>query len=573
MDGHAKGWISDRFAGADASALVTGMLEAAPVGMLIADPRGAVLAGNRLAAEIFGVDPVALAGTPLATLLGGVDFETGGAGEIVAGSPNGAATPGPGSEPRRATATRADGSEVAVEIWSAPIGASETLSIAVRDASERDRIEDRLRELSDTDPLTGLANRRRLEADAERELARAARYGGGALLILGLDNFKRINEAFGYRHGDELLREIGAVITERIRETDVAARLSGDTFAVVLTEVSVERARSIGDDMLQMLGGHRFEPEGSPVMVAASGGVIGLADGPADVSEALSWAELAMRRAKAMGGGRIVAFEDSLLPERESGMTWSERIRAALDSDAFVPHFQPILELSSGSVNSWEVLIRMLGEEGEVIGPDSFVPTAERYGLIQELDRWVVRNAIAAMRAHDERGLSLEINLSGKSIGDPEMLSAIRSEIEASGVDPRRLVFEVTETAAIANLEQAARFGRELLDLGCGFALDDFGTGFASFYYLKRLPLTHLKIDGDFIRGLASSPVDQLVVKAIVEIADGMGLETIAEYVEDAATIELLREFGVDYCQGFEIGRPAAPQPPDLVPPPHEDGG
>ncbi len=176
----------------------------------------------------------------------------------------------------------------------------------------------------------------------------------------------------------------------------------------------------------------------------------------------------------------------------------------------------------------------MRGDEGEMIPPDSFVPTAERFGLIQELDQWVVRNAIAAMRAHDERGLSLEINLSGKSIGDPEMLEAIRGEIDASGIDPRRLIFEVTETAAIANLEQAARFGRELLDLGCGFALDDFGTGFASFYYLKRLPLTHLKIDGDFIRGLSASPVDQLVVKAIVEIARGMELETIAEYVEDA---------------------------------------
>ena len=253
-------------------------------------------------------------------------------------------------------------------------------------------------------------------------------------------------------------------------------------------------------------------------------------------------------------------------------MTWSERIRAALDSDSFIPHFQPILELSSGSVNSWEVLIRMRGDEGEMIPPDSFVPTAERFGLIQELDQWVVRNAIAAMRAHGERGLSLEINLSGKSIGDPEMLEAIRGEIDASGIDPRRLIFEVTETAAIANLEQAARFGRELLDLGCGFALDDFGTGFASFYYLKRLPLTHLKIDGDFIRGLSASPVDQLVVKAIVEIARGMELETIAEYVEDPGTIELLREFGVDYCQGFEVGPPAAPAPPDLVPPPHPAG-
>jgi EAL domain-containing protein (putative c-di-GMP-specific phosphodiesterase class I) len=173
------------------------------------------------------------------------------------------------------------------------------------------------------------------------------------------------------------------------------------------------------------------------------------------------------------------------------------------------------------------------------------------------------------MAAHrdDEDSFRLEINLSGKSIGDPVMLEEITSEIASADVDPRRLIFEVTETAAIANLEQAARFGRALIDLGCGFALDDFGTGFASFYYLKRLPLTHLKIDGDFIRGLATSEVDQLVVKAIIQIAEGMGLATIAEYVEDAETLELLRELGVDYCQGFQIGRPEPPPPPDLRPP------
>jgi EAL domain-containing protein (putative c-di-GMP-specific phosphodiesterase class I) len=206
-----------------------------------------------------------------------------------------------------------------------------------------------------------------------------------------------------------------------------------------------------------------------------------------------------------------------------------------------------------------------------VVEPDSFVPTAERLGLIEELDLWVVRNAVEAMAAHGDReGLSLELNLSGRSIGSPDMLERIVAEITSAEVDPRRLIFEVTETAAIANLEQAARFGRELLELGCGFALDDFGTGFASFYYLKRLPLTHLKIDGDFIRGLAASPVDQLVVRAIVEIAGGMGLKTIAEYVEDAPTLELLREFGVDYCQGYAIGPPAPPDPPDRMPPPYE---
>jgi diguanylate cyclase (GGDEF)-like protein len=442
-------------------------------------------------------------------------------------------------------------------------------SAATNARAELEELRARLQEVSDTDPLTGLASARRFEIDAERELARASRYGGGALLVLGLDNFKHVNEARGYRAGDEVLREIAGVLMERLREIDIASRHGGDRYAVVLTEVSVERARSIGEEISRLIADRPFEIEGMPISIRVSGGVVGLADGPADVAEAMRWAEVAMARAKAMGGDRVIAFDAGDLPDHVPALTWSERIRAALDTDRFVPHYQPILELSSDSVSSWELLIRMEGEGGEVIHPNSFIPTAERFGLIKDLDRWVVRSAVAAMAAHkdDEDAFRLEINLSGKSIGDPVMLEEITREISAADVDPQRLVFEVTETAAIANLEQAARFGRALIDLGCGFALDDFGTGFASFYYLKRLPLTHLKIDGDFVRGLADSTVDQLVVRAIVDIAQGMGLETIAEYVEDAKTLELLRALGVDYCQGFEIGRPEPPPPPDLRPP------
>jgi diguanylate cyclase (GGDEF)-like protein len=435
--------------------------------------------------------------------------------------------------------------------------------------AELEALRARLQEVSDTDAITGLASARRFEIDAERELARASRYGGGALLVLGLDNFKHVNEARGYRAGDEVLREIAALLLERLREIDIASRHGGDRYAIVLTEVTVERARSIGEELSRLIAERPFEIEGKPISIRVSGGVVGLAEGPADVAEAMRWAEVAMARAKAMGGDRVIAFDPADLPDHVPALTWSERIRAALETDRFVQHYQPILELSSGSVSSWELLIRMQGEGGEMIQPNSFIPTAERFGLIKDLDRWVVRSAVAAMAAHtgDEDPFRLEINLSGQSIGDPVMLEEITKEISSADLDPRRLVFEVTETAAIANLEQAARFGRALIDLGCGFALDDFGTGFASFYYLKRLPLTHLKIDGDFVRGISSSSVDQLVVQAIVQIAEGMGLETIAEYVEDAETLELLRDLGVDYCQGFEIGRPEPPPPPDLGPP------
>ena len=531
----------------DRGGLPPTLLAALSDGVVTLNSDGSIDAANPAFARIIGCDTAALAGSPISDLLPDLEHD-----------------PAAGVSEQRTR--RADGSETEVEIrvldQDAP-GDPTTLVIC-----ERGPARGKSRgSLADHDPLTGLLSRRRFELDAERELGRAARYGGGAMLILGLDDFSHINDEFGHRAGDELLREAGSLIIERVRDIDLCGRIGSDQFGVLLTEVTPERARQIGDDILAIIQGHRFRLESRSVAVRVSGGVVGLDTKPADVSEAMSWAEVAMRRAKAMGGGRIFGFESGLRADVDATRSWSERIRAALDGNDFVPHYQPILELSTDTVATWELLIRMRGERGEMILPNAFLPTAERYGLIHELDRWVVRNAIAAMKAHaSDRDMTLEINLSGKSIGNAELLETIRGEVEGAGIDPQRIIFEVTETAAIGNLEEASRFGQELLDLGCGFALDDFGTGFASFYYLKRLPLTHLKIDGDFIRGLAASDVDQLVVRAIVEIAHGMGLQTIAEYVEDASTVELLREFGVDYCQGFEIGRPAAPTPPARLP-------
>ncbi len=549
-----QGSIVSVLGGERAAALVAEVIGAASEGIALLGPDGRVLLANQAACRLLGRKPEEISGLALNDVLEGVDLD----GEILDLSS------------ARVRSREGGNPELDVRVIELA-GRAGVRVVGLSDPSGRAEVEERLLEISERDPLTGLLNRRRFEVDVEKELARAHRYGGSALLVIGIDDFRRVNESTGYGTGDELLREVAAVVAERLRETDVAARLGGDEFAVILTEVSVERARAIGDDLVHLIGSHPFELSARKFEVRVSVGVMSLEEGPADAAEALAWAELAMRRAKAMGGARAMAFQRSLLPDGRPSTSWSARIREALDGDFFVPYFQPILELASDSVTSWEVLIRMRGERGEVIPPESFVPTAERFGLIQELDRWVVATAIEAMETHRDRAeLSLEINLSGKSIGDPEMLTAIREQITSSKVDPSRIVFEVTETAAIANLEQASRFGREVMELGCGFALDDFGTGFASFYYLKRLPLTHLKIDGDFIRGLAVSPVDQLVVKAIVEIAHGMNLRTIAEYVEDAPTLELLREFGVDYCQGFEVGPPAAAEPPDLVPPPYE---
>jgi EAL domain-containing protein (putative c-di-GMP-specific phosphodiesterase class I) len=266
-----------------------------------------------------------------------------------------------------------------------------------------------------------------------------------------------------------------------------------------------------------------------------------------------------MYAAKEAGGNRLHVFDgdDERVADMQSRLAWADQIRRALDEDRFVLYWQPIIELRTGVATHHELLLRMVGEDGEIIPPGAFIDTAERFDLIQEIDHWVVR---AAIRLLAERGAQdadlLEVNLSGKSIGDPSLPELIEREIALTGVDPSRLVFEITETAAIANMEHARVFAERLTRLGCRFALDDFGAGFSSFYYLKRLPLDYLKIDGDFIRSLTSSATDQLMVKSIVDIARGMGKQTIAEFVEDEATADLLRDMGVDYSQGYFHGRP-----------------
>jgi EAL domain-containing protein (putative c-di-GMP-specific phosphodiesterase class I) len=250
-----------------------------------------------------------------------------------------------------------------------------------------------------------------------------------------------------------------------------------------------------------------------------------------------------------------------------AGFIWSQRIREALRTDRFVLLQQPILNLESGEVDRCELLLRMLDEQtGGLISPAAFIEIAEQFGMMQEIDKWVVRRAIEFIAAQRRRGRSVhaEVNLSGPSMTDDGVVAFIDEEIRAAAIDPRSLIFEVTETAAIVNIERARRFAEQLAKLGCAFALDDFGAGFSSFYYLKYLPFNYLKIDGDFVRNLINSPTDHAIVQAMVQIARGVGVRTIAEFVEDERTLQALRAYGVDFAQGYCIGAPRPldePQP------------
>ena len=291
---------------------------------------------------------------------------------------------------------------------------------------------------------------------------------------------------------------------------------------------------------------------------AVSGGIATIQDDGISASELIARADYAKYIAKEKGRNRVAHFDPDGDEGQDDARVWSDRVREAIEQGRFIIHAQPILDMARNEVSQYELLIRMRGEDGELVPPAAFLETAERFNLIQGLDRWMASQAIRLIESHKRAGrdLILEVNLSGKTLADQDFASALGREMVRAGIEPSNLIFEVTETAAVADIEQARTFAESLTRLGCQFALDDFGSGFASFYYLKHLPISILKIDGEFVKDLPRAPNDQLIVKALVEVAEGMGMKTVAEYVEEEATLEILRGLGVTYAQGFHIARP-----------------
>jgi diguanylate cyclase (GGDEF)-like protein/PAS domain S-box-containing protein len=443
----------------------------------------------------------------------------------------------------------------------APDGRVSGVAAIARDNTERKEFEAQLQFLADHDVLTGLFNRRRFIDTLSHHIDLVNRYGpGGAVLILDLDNFKEINDTLGHRAGDETIQAASAVLERRLRSSDVLARLGGDEFAVLLAQADEDESRRVAADLLELVRQQPVFVAGRSVRVTASVGVaLFQPDEKLDSEGLLASADMAMYQAKEAGRDQLAIYSgvlerQSLIEER---LSWPERVRSALANDGMSLFLQPIKDLHSGHISQWEALVR-LSEGSQLILPGAFLGAAERSGLVIELDRWVVAQAIELIARQRDVGndIRLEVNLSGRSVGDEELPAAIEAMIAERGIDADRLIFEVTETAAIANMAEAREFAESLTHLGCRFALDDFGAGFGSFYYLKYLPLDFLKIDGDFIRKLKVSEVDQVLVRGMVEVARGLGVRTIAEFVEDGETLELLRDYGIDYAQGFHVGRP-----------------
>ncbi len=430
------------------------------------------------------------------------------------------------------------------------------------DISERKAMLDHLKIMAEHDGLTGLHNRSYFQNEMERYLEQVRRTGQTcALLYLDLDNFKFVNDTLGHAAGDRLLIEVASILNKRARKTDVIARMGGDEFTVLLYNVTHEQALNTAESFRKKLANYRFRQTGETVEMGCSIGIALVTSQSRDISEIMSQADLSCHLAKRAGRNRIHMFRPAdadKVAAMSLDMGWSHRIKEAIERNRFALACQPIVNTRTRHVDCYEVLIRMLDEQNELIMPNGFLPTAERFGLAVDIDKWVITNAIETLAKQrvENRNLRYSINLSGQTLTDPTVSDLILAKINATGLDAAALTFEVTETVAIADMAAAESFLSRLQRIGCKTALDDFGSGMASFAYLKDLPVDYVKIDGRFVKNLASSPVDQAMVKAMNEIAHALGKETIAEFVENEESFRLLGEIGVDYGQGYHLGRP-----------------
>jgi len=439
-------------------------------------------------------------------------------------------------------------------------GEARVLSVGL-DITERKAYEKEISWLADHDSLTGLHNRRRFNEILKNSLSVANRYRHQvALLFLDMDNFKHINDTLGHKTGDLLIKSVADCLQLILRESDYISRLGGDEFAIILTHSSGEDAVDVAEKINKHLFSLRLPMVDSNHRTTAS---IGIALYPEHVDNAedlLANADLAMYQAKARGRGCWHMFsKNDLVKERiETQLFWRYKIINALTEDKFELHFQPIMNLSEDHISHFEALLRMRDEEGQLILPTPFIEVAEKAGLINDIDHMVLAKSIREIEKQNKNNnpMNLSVNLSAHSFSDNELLNLLKQLLNTSSIDPAQIIFEITETAALSDLGGAARLIRQIRDLGCRFALDDFGVGFSSFYYLKELPVDFVKIDGSFIQKLPQNRNDQILVKAMAEIAREFGKQTIAEYVEDEETLLMLRDYKVDFAQGFHIGKP-----------------
>jgi diguanylate cyclase (GGDEF)-like protein/PAS domain S-box-containing protein len=457
-----------------------------------------------------------------------------------------------------------DGQEFSIDYSAAPIydhaGTMIGAVLIFRDVTEARQAARQLSYHASHDALTGLVNRREFERRLERVLATSTQEESHAVLYFDLDQFKVVNDTCGHVAGDELLRQIGSVLASQVRKRDTLARLGGDEFGVLLEHCQQEQALRIAHQMREALQDFRFVWQDRGFTVGASIGLVPIAVGVDTLATVFRAADDACYAAKEQGRNRVHLYQpdDHELAQRHGEMQWVPHIQEALANNRFSLFYQPIIPLGQGGRPYSEVLLRLFNCNGDLILPGTFIPAAERYNQMQAIDRWVVRTVFATLRDPDTVPPStcVAINLSGQSLSDRQFLEFVEQQIENWAVPLDRICFEITETAAISNLSHAKRFFSALKPRGCRFALDDFGSGLSSFAYLKTLPVDFLKIDGGFVKDMVRDPIDHAMVEAIHRIGHVMGIETIAESVENEHILAQVKAIGVNYAQGYALGKP-----------------
>jgi diguanylate cyclase (GGDEF)-like protein/PAS domain S-box-containing protein len=463
--------------------------------------------------------------------------------------------------------SRSNGSERSIELSAAPIrdSARELVGAVVmlHDVTEMRGLARQMSYQATHDALTGLVNRRELERRLE-EAIEGSRRGEGqhVLCYLDLDRFKLINDTSGHLAGDSMLREVAKLLRDAVRDSDTVGRLGGDEFGILLIGCPLEKARQIADDVTRSVGDYRFVWKDRIFNIGVSVGLVEISRESGTLEEMLAAADTACYVAKKQGSGRVAVYSarDEALARHTGEIQWLQRLQTALRENRFQLYTQPIVPARDGDGGpAMEVLIRLQDGSGHDLLPAEFMRAAERYHLMGLVDRWVVQTTLAALGrgalavpAHR----SVAINISGQTLGDAQFLEFVVECLDSTGVAPAQVCFELTENAVIANLDQARRFVGVLHGMGCQFALDDFGSGLGSFSNLRNLPLDYLKIDGSFTRNLARDNVNQAMVTAMIKLARTLNFKVIAEQLEDTAAMEEARRMGVDYLQGYAIGRP-----------------
>lgn len=537
------------------------ILNAIGDGVVAVDRAGTVAYMNPAAAALCACDREGALGIPLDRVFSPVDEQGSQPFDLRALSADGA----PAAQARRWVLRREE-ARIPVTLSVAPLrdeaGGMLGHLIVFRDVSATQEFESRLHYLATHDALTQLINRHEFERRLSASLQPGAP-AGHTLMYLDLDQFKIVNDTCGHAAGDELMRQCAHIMRSTLRREDTLARLGGDEFGVLLHRSEPEEALAVAERLRQVVRAFDFVWSGKVFPIGVSIGLVGLLPGEMQLGDAMRIADSACYIAKEKGRNRVhVSTRDDLEVERHKGeVGWISRLHAALKDERFVLFGQEIrsLQAGSGEAGHVEVLIRMAEADGTLVSPMAFIPSAERYGIMPQIDRWVIGSLLRrfhALHPDGARAPVYAINLSGTTLCDEGFLPFVREELARWRVDPSHICFEITETAAIANLKQATHLITELKALGCRFSLDDFGSGMSSFGYLKHLPVDFIKIDGRFVKDLLADRVSYTMVEAIHRVGHVMGLSTIAEFVENAQVLEALRGIGVDFAQGYEVHKP-----------------